>query len=117
MPAIDLEAHHVWSTLIDMHAHLDKGQIVTRTENPYGSFAGALQSTGEDRCHRWIQQLPVCVIDEVLQEGAAQPLDHAADRLAGSACVLGVVFSRGAVGVLGHCLQRIIATALICRCA
>jgi cytosine/creatinine deaminase len=29
LPAIDLEAHHVWPTLIDMHAHLDKGHIVT----------------------------------------------------------------------------------------
>ena len=48
-PAIDLEAHHVWPTLIDMHAHLDKGHIVTRTENPDGSFAGALKSTAEDR--------------------------------------------------------------------
>src|ERR1700730_6318141 len=37
LPAIDLEAHHVWPTLIDMHAHLDKGHIVTRTENPDGS--------------------------------------------------------------------------------
>ena len=52
-PAIDLEAHHVWPTLIDMHAHLDKGHIVTRTENPDGSFAGALQSTAEDRTHCW----------------------------------------------------------------
>ena len=52
-PAIDLEAHHVWPTLIDMHAHLDKGHIVTRTKNPDGSFAGALQSTAEDRTHRW----------------------------------------------------------------
>ena len=52
-PAIDLEAHHVWPTLIDMHAHLDKGHIVTRTENPDGSFAGALKSTAEDRTHRW----------------------------------------------------------------
>ena len=47
LPAIDLEAHHVWPTLIDMHAHLDKGHIVTRTENPDGSFAGALQSTAK----------------------------------------------------------------------
>jgi len=53
LPAIDLEAHHVWPTLIDMHAHLDKGHIVTRTENPDGSFAGALKSTAEDRSHRW----------------------------------------------------------------
>ena len=28
------------------------------------------------------QQLAVCVIDEVLEEGAAQSLDNAADRLA-----------------------------------
>src|SRR5208282_922126 len=53
LPAIDLESRHVWPTLIDMHAHLDKGHIVTRTENPDGSFAGALQSTTEDRTQRW----------------------------------------------------------------
>ena len=52
-PAIDLASRHVWPTLIDMHAHLDKGHIVTRTENPDGSFAGALQSTIEDRTQRW----------------------------------------------------------------
>src|SRR5580693_3927186 len=53
LPAIDLEAHHVWPTLIDMHAHLDKGHIVIRTENPDGSFAAALKSIAEDRSHRW----------------------------------------------------------------
>lgn len=53
LPAIDLESRHVWPTLIDMHAHLDKGHIVTRAENPDGSFAGALQSTAEDRRRRW----------------------------------------------------------------
>jgi len=53
LPAIDLESRHVWPTLIDMHAHLDKGHIVTRTENPDGSFAGALQSTTDDRAQRW----------------------------------------------------------------
>src|ERR1700730_7225678 len=52
LPAIDLEAHYVWPTLIDMHAHLDKGHIVTRTENPDGSFAGALKSAAADRSHR-----------------------------------------------------------------
>jgi cytosine/creatinine deaminase len=36
-----------------MHAHLDKGHIVTRTENPDGSFAGALQSTTDDCTQRW----------------------------------------------------------------
>src|SRR4051794_5845705 len=52
-PAIDLGSRHVWPTLIDMHAHLDKGHIMNRTENPDGSFAGALQSTIEDRTQRW----------------------------------------------------------------
>jgi cytosine deaminase len=56
LPAIDLGSRHVWPTLIDMHAHLDKGHIVTRTENPDGSFAGALQSVAEDRTHRWTAQ-------------------------------------------------------------
>src|ERR1700730_2408896 len=50
-PAIDLEAHHVWPTLIDVHAHLDKGHIVTRTENTDGSFAPPLKSNAEDRRH------------------------------------------------------------------
>ena len=53
LPAIDLEARHVWPTLIDMHAHLDKGHIVARAEIPGASFAGALQSTLEDRRRRW----------------------------------------------------------------
>ena len=53
LAAIDLESRHVWPTLIDMHAHLDKGHIVTRSENPDGSFAGALQSTADDRARRW----------------------------------------------------------------
>src|SRR5260370_11822107 len=51
LPAIDLEAHYVWPTLIDMHAHLDKGHIVTRTENPAASFAAPLQSTAETQTH------------------------------------------------------------------
>jgi cytosine/creatinine deaminase len=45
LPAFDLGSRHVWPTLIGMHVHLDKGHIVTRTEYPDGSFAGALQST------------------------------------------------------------------------
>src|SRR5260370_25548851 len=49
LPAITLTSHHVCPILIDMHAHLDKSHIVTRAQNPDGSFAGALQSTSEDR--------------------------------------------------------------------
>jgi cytosine deaminase len=39
LPGIDLGLRHVWPTLIDMHAPLDKGHIVTRAENPDGSIA------------------------------------------------------------------------------
>ena len=49
LPAVDLKAHHVWPTLIDMHAHLDKGHIVSRTENPDGS-ARASRNTAQLRC-------------------------------------------------------------------
>jgi hypothetical protein len=41
VPTIDLGSRHLWPTLIDMHAHLDKGHIVNRTENPDGSLSDA----------------------------------------------------------------------------
>jgi cytosine deaminase len=53
LPALDLEGRQVWPTLIDMHAHLDKGHVVTRTENPNGSFAGARDATTADRTRHW----------------------------------------------------------------
>jgi len=53
LPVLDLEARQVWPTLIDMHAHLDKGHIITRIENPDGSFAGARQATTDDRTQHW----------------------------------------------------------------
>lgn len=53
LPAIDLDSRQVWPTLIDMHAHLDKGHVVTRIQNPDGSFAGARQATTEDRTRHW----------------------------------------------------------------
>jgi len=53
LPAIDLEARQVWPALIDMHAHLDKGHVVTRIENPDGSFAGAREATTDDRNRHW----------------------------------------------------------------
>jgi len=53
VPALDLETRQVWPALIDMHAHLDKGHVVARIENPDGSFAGARQATSADRAQRW----------------------------------------------------------------
>lgn len=56
IPSIDLAARQVWPTLIDMHAHLDKGHVVARIENPDGSFAGARQATSADRTRRWTHE-------------------------------------------------------------
>lgn len=38
---------------IDCHTHLDKGHIWPRTPNPDGTFVGALESVGDDRCAYW----------------------------------------------------------------
>ncbi len=56
LPALDLASRQVWPTLIDMHAHLDKGHVVTRVQNPDGSFAGARQATTDDRTRYWSEQ-------------------------------------------------------------
>jgi cytosine/creatinine deaminase len=52
-PAVDLAGRQVWPALIDMHAHLDKGHVIPRIENPDGSFAGARQATTDDRKRHW----------------------------------------------------------------
>lgn len=53
IPSIDLGGSIVLPTFVDMHVHLDKGQIWQRTPNPDGSFAGALQATHNDRTSHW----------------------------------------------------------------
>ena len=52
-PAIDLAGRQAWPTLVDMHAHLDKGHVIPRIVNPDGSFAGARQATTDDRERHW----------------------------------------------------------------
>ena len=52
---VALDGRHVWPTLIDVHAHLDKGHIVDRTPNPTGGFAGARDATSADRKAHWTQ--------------------------------------------------------------
>lgn len=53
LPEIDLKGAMVLPAFIDMHTHLDKGQIWDRSPNPDGSFMGALAAAGADRDQRW----------------------------------------------------------------
>jgi cytosine deaminase len=53
LPAVDLEGRHLWPTLVDVHAHLDKGHIIDRTQNASGDFAGAREATRRDRERYW----------------------------------------------------------------
>ena len=48
-----LRAGMVWPGFVDMHTHLDKGHIWPRTENPDGTFAGALEAVRTDRTAHW----------------------------------------------------------------
>lgn len=53
-PTFDIAGRQVWPTLIDMHAHLDKGQVVPRTR-PDGTLEGGVQRTIADR-RRWTHE-------------------------------------------------------------
>src|SRR5271166_232077 len=53
MNRTDLAGGMVWPGFVDVHAHLDKGHIWPRAENPDGSFAGALEAVGVDRRAHW----------------------------------------------------------------
>ncbi|MES0882995.1 cytosine deaminase [Roseibium sp. SCP14] len=50
---VDLDGGMVLPTLVDLHTHLDKGQIWPRKPNPDGSFMGALEAVGDDREANW----------------------------------------------------------------
>ncbi|MGH1483459.1 MAG: cytosine deaminase [Geminicoccales bacterium] len=50
---VDMQGAMVFPTFIDMHTHLDKGHIWTRSPNPDGSFMGALNTVQADREARW----------------------------------------------------------------
>ncbi len=51
--AVDLGGRHLWPTLVDVHAHLDKGHIVGRAPNLAGDFRGAIDATKADREAHW----------------------------------------------------------------
>jgi cytosine deaminase len=50
---MDMQSAMVFPSFIDMHTHLDKGHIWTRSPNPDGSFMGALNTVQADREARW----------------------------------------------------------------
>lgn len=52
-PGVDMAGAMALPAFIDMHTHLDKGQIWGRSPNPDGTFLGALAATGADREARW----------------------------------------------------------------
>jgi cytosine/creatinine deaminase len=53
MAEVDLKGALVLPAFVDMHTHLDKGQIWGRSPNPDGSFMGALGAAGADRERYW----------------------------------------------------------------
>ncbi len=50
---IDQDGGEVWPGLIDVHTHLDKGHIWPRTENPDGTFEGAMAAAHADKHAHW----------------------------------------------------------------
>jgi len=50
---LEQEGGQVWPGLVDVHAHLDKGHIWPRAENPDGTFAAALEAVERDRAANW----------------------------------------------------------------
>lgn len=47
-PVVDVEGRLVWATLLDMHTHLDKGQVIPRAV-PDGTLDGGMMGTFADR--------------------------------------------------------------------
>ena len=52
-PAVDLRHGQIWPCFVDLHTHLDKGHIWPRTDNPDGSFDGALTASLQDAAAYW----------------------------------------------------------------
>lgn len=53
IPTVDLKGGLVWPCFVDMHTHLDKGHIWTRSPNPDGSFDSALVAGAADAKQYW----------------------------------------------------------------
>lgn len=50
---IDLDQGQVWPCYVDIHTHLDKSHISSRTRNPDGSLLGAIQAEKADQENYW----------------------------------------------------------------
>jgi cytosine deaminase len=53
MAIINQDGGEVWPGMVDVHTHLDKGHIWPRTENPDGTFAGAMAAAHADMHSHW----------------------------------------------------------------
>lgn len=53
VPSVDLQLGLIWPCFVDMHTHLDKGHIWSRSPNPNGTFEGALNTVHADASARW----------------------------------------------------------------
>ncbi len=53
IPAVDLCSGLVWPCFVDMHTHLDKGHIWSRSPNPDGTFGKALETVREASFDPW----------------------------------------------------------------
>ncbi len=53
LPVVDLRDGMVLPRFVDVHTHLDKGHIWSRSPNPDGGFFGAREAVGADRELRW----------------------------------------------------------------
>lgn len=51
--SLDLQGRQLWPGFVDIHTHLDKGQIWPRSPNPDGSFEGALKTAIADSNQHW----------------------------------------------------------------
>ena len=52
-PTVNLRGGQVWPCFVDMHTHLDKGHIWTRSPNLDGTFASALETAKADSENYW----------------------------------------------------------------
>ena len=50
---VDLQGGLIWPCFVDMHTHLDKGQIWERSPNPDGTFASAIEAVCADAKKNW----------------------------------------------------------------
>ncbi|HWA17823.1 MAG TPA: cytosine deaminase [Devosia sp.] len=55
-PGRDLDGGLVLPAFVDVHTHLDKGNIWPRKPNPDGTWMGALESVLEDREAKWARE-------------------------------------------------------------